>query len=435
MNLLLRNKVAIKCGFSGGIHLPLLRSRESAGVAHSLPTPPMLYVLMQQHDGPPATICVEPGQEVQAGQLVGRSETPGSMNVHAPLAGRVVGITRADSARWTDVPAVQIETTCESTAIDESSASSRVDPPSLDALIAAADAAGLIDFQPLAGNLADVLREAGRREVKHLIVNTLVGEPIPYAPTIHSEHELGLIIRSTQWLAQAIKAGRTWIAVDTIDQDLLARAQVAARKSGIRIASLANKYPQHKPSLLAATIARRETPPGGTTLDVGVLVLEWQAVLAMWAPIAVTHRDISISGPGINRPGSYRVPIGTTFEHLLLHAGLDATVRRVIEGGPLTGRAVSHLGTVTTRQTSAMLVLDRDNDHVASPSPCIRCGWCQEDCPVGLDPQAILDLAERGQWKAVKTLQPRACVECGLCSYVCPAELPLAEYVIRAKRV
>jgi len=65
----------------------------------------------------------------------------------------------------------------------------------------------------------------------------------------------------------------------------------------------------------------------------------------------------------------------------------------------------------------------------------VRCGWCQEDCPVGVDPQALLEITERHEPAQASRLRPHACIDCGLCSYVCPAELPLAEAAANLKRV
>ena len=90
---------------------------------------------------------------------------------------------------------------------------------------------------------------------------------------------------------------------------------------------------------------------------------------------------------------------------------------------------------MVTKQTSAIVLHDRDQVRSARPGPCLRCGWCQEDCPVGVDPQALLEIMERGALAEASRLYPQACIECGLCSYVCPAELPLAEAAAHLKRL
>ena len=50
---------------------------------------------------------------------------------------------------------------------------------------------------------------------------------------------------------------------------------------------------------------------------------------------------------------------------------------------------------VLTKQTAGV---PRSADAmVHHPGPCIRCGWCVEDCPVQINPALLADLAEAGQ--------------------------------------
>ena len=128
-------------------------------------------------------------------------------------------------------------------------------------------------------------------------------------------------------------------------------------------------------------------------------------------------RVVNVTGPAVARPGLYRIPIGMKVAEVLRHVGLSRSVAQVIEGGPLTGTALETTEAVVTRQTSALLILDHEHEHVPAPGPCIRCGSCQDGCPVGLDPQALLDAAERGDKNTARSLHPGACLACGLCSY------------------
>ena len=101
----------------------------------------------------------------------------------------------------------------------------------------------------------------------------------------------------------------------------------------------------------------------------------------------------------------------------------------------MPGQAVESLLVVVTKQTSAILRVDRVAARTPRPGPCVRCGWCQEDCPVGLDPRALLEIMERNELTEAHRHYAHACIECGLCSYVCPAELPLADAAARVKRM
>ena len=155
------------------------------------------------------------------------------------------------------------------------------------------------------------------------------------------------------------------------------------------------------------------------------------AALARTEPMV--RRVVAVTGSAAGAPGNYRIPVGTSFGDVLRHVGLRRPVERMIDGGPMTGRAVESLDAVVTKQTSAIVLLERETVRIPRPGPCIRCGWCQEDCPVRLDPPAILDLFERDRIESARGLFPHACLGCGLCTYVCPADLPLAEAVEKVK--
>jgi len=193
------------------------------------------------------------------------------------------------------------------------------------------------------------------------------------------------------------------------------------------------------PALLAWAITGRETPIGRGPEDVHCLVVEVEALLALADALAtgrpMVERMVNVAGPAVAKPGLYRVAVGTKVAEVLRQVGLARSVAQVIEGGPLTGTALETTEAVVTRQTAALLVVDYQHERVPAPGPCIRCGWCQDGCPVGLDPQALLDAVERGDTAAAGWLHPAACLGCGLCSYVCPAELPLAQAATRLKHM
>lgn len=421
----------------GGLILPALPLPPVDRGIQPLPLPPLIDVPMLQHDGSSAAVCVEAGQAVTAGMRIGRAETSDALDVHAPLTGRVAAILRADTARHTDVPAVRIEPNTQHRVppyrpvqLDDGLAA-----PSMDDFIRAAELGGLTDFQPRPKVLAEQLRRAARGGVDHVIVNTLPGEPTLTAGGLVMLDHVELIVRMTAWLAAGIGSARGCIAVDQADAGWTNKLRNAAQGTPVRVVPLVNKYPQGSPVLLGASIVDRETPPGGSPLDVGVLALEAEALIAIAAALDVpghrsvpmTHRVIAVSGSGVCRPGHLFVPVGTRLRDILGCVCTTRTVRRVVEGGPLTGRAVANLDVVVTKQTPGLLVLDRASDRTAAPGPCVRCGWCQEDCPLGLDPRRLLDLAEREELDKSRRYHPQACIECGLCSYICPAELPLAE--------
>ena len=67
--------------------------------------------------------------------------------------------------------------------------------------------------------------------------------------------------------------------------------------------------------------------------------------------------------------------------------------------------------------------------------PCIRCGACNDACPVGLPAQGLLELVQRNEWSLAESLHLERCIECGLCDEACPAGIPLEQHFAAGKRV
>jgi electron transport complex protein RnfC len=176
------------------------------------------------------------------------------------------------------------------------------------------------------------------------------------------------------------------------------------------------------------------TPYGKEPLDLGVWVLNASDLIDLGCSSPVISRVVTVAGTALARPGNYRVPLGTSYADILRPVGLTESIGSVVDGGPMTGRAIPSLDCVITQETRAVLAIERADVLIKRPGPCIRCGWCLDDCPVQLDPRAILNVVECEDWARGQGLFPRACLECGLCSYICPSELPLAEAARKLKR-
>jgi electron transport complex protein RnfC len=383
---------------------------------------------------------VEVSQQVEAGQLIGRAEQIGAVNVHAPLAGRVAAITRVATASHADAPAVQIDTIdAQHTDGGAGDEGTTPEPCTVAHLAALADEAGIVNVRDPAVGLGEQLRRAGDHDIRDVIINGMSYEPMLTAGRELLWHSLDAVMAAGVWVRAALGARYLWLTIDRADRELVSRCRMVTQRTPVRVAALQHKYPQATPVLLAWSVTGRAPTYGHGPEDAHTLVLELEPLIALEAAVRngqpMVDRVVTVAGSAIHRSGHYRIPMGTSFADVLRHVGLDRPVTRVIDGGSMTGRAVTTLAAVVTRQTGAILVMDRDHEHVPVPGPCVRCGWCQEACPVGLDPLALLDAFERRDLTQARSLYPHACLECSLCSYVCPSELPLAEAAAELKRV
>jgi electron transport complex protein RnfC len=145
---------------------------------------------------------------------------------------------------------------------------------------------------------------------------------------------------------------------------------------------------------------------------------------------------MTVAGPGVKRPGNYRIQIGTPLDFILKEVGYVGKQAKVILGGPMMGMTVSDLKTPVTKGISGILVLDEpDAAHShAKIWPCIKCARCVDACPMKLNPSMLGLLAAKRQYEKMEdNFNLRSCFECGCCSYVCPSHIPLVQYFRIAK--
>lgn len=99
----------------------------------------------------------------------------------------------------------------------------------------------------------------------------------------------------------------------------------------------------------------------------------------------------------------------------------------------MMGFGIFDLDVPTTKTSSALLCMTRDEVSAMAPTACINCGKCVEVCPGRVVPRKLADYAEHYDEEAFLKNNGMECCECGCCSYICPAKRPLTQ-VIKSMR-
>ncbi len=131
--------------------------------------------------------------------------------------------------------------------------------------------------------------------------------------------------------------------------------------------------------------------------------------------------------------------VGTQFSEALEAAGGfadGAEPEKILCGGPMMGFAMSSLEAAICKNNNALTVLREDPVSIAmeQQTACLRCGRCNQVCPLGLTPQMMAAAAERKDYERFeKKLYGMECVACGTCTFICPAKRPLMQLFKQAK--
>ena len=105
-------------------------------------------------------------------------------------------------------------------------------------------------------------------------------------------------------------------------------------------------------------------------------------------------------------------------------------------GGPMMGIALASLDVPICKNNNALTVLTTDPVEEAEKArtACLRCGRCNQVCPLGLTPQMMAVAAEKKNYERYeKKLYGLECIACGSCTYICPAKRPLMQLFKQAK--
>lgn len=147
--------------------------------------------------------------------------------------------------------------------------------------------------------------------------------------------------------------------------------------------------------------------------------------------VPVTSTEVVVLLDDVKDHRIVEAKIGTSFTDVLAQANTKAVDDATFfSGNVLSGASMKSGGFVVHTESSTVGF----TSSVIEEDVCIKCGLCNDVCPVGILPQNIMDSEIREAEDRIYSYSVDQCVECGLCSYVCPSEINVLEWVRRAKR-
>jgi len=410
-------------------HLPIRR----------LPFAPMLVVPLSQHTGAPAVPIVREGQEVVRGEPIAEAGGFVSVPMHAPATGRVERIALAPSARGDLTQAIYIRPYASASQEVLYGAPQDIDQMTPDEIVRAVQATGVVGLGGAAFPTHVKLKVPEGKKIDTVVVNGCECEPY-----LTSDHRVMVeypseVLHGARVAMRAVGAARAIVGVEDNKMDAVAALRKAnGSAQDIKIEAVAAKYPQGAEKMLVMVLLNREIPSGGLPSDVGVAVFN-VATLAQIGELlphrqGLIERVMTVSGPGVTKPGNYLVALGTPIRWILEQAGCTDQATSVILGGPMMGASIGSFDVPVTKGVTGILVLTNRESN-ARVFPCIHCASCVTICPMHLNPSQLGMLARKERYDEMAAeYHLNDCFECGCCSYVCPSHIPLVQYFRVAKQ-
>ena len=423
----------------GGIHPAYHKDIAMDKPIEDMPIPPLLRLSAAQHIGAPATPIVKKGDKVLRGQVIAEPAGFVSAALHAPTSGEVKGIVEMPTGTGTMAQAIELEPDGEDAAAPHISIRDAWSEMSRDELVAAVANAGIVGMGGAGFPTHVKLSPPPDKGIDTLIINGAECEPYLTADHRIMVEHADQIWTGARMIAQILRAKAVRIAIEDNKPDAIsAMKNATARAEGdVALVVLDTQYPQGAEKQQIYAITGREVPSGGLPMDVGALVENVGTALAIWDAIyngtPLVRRVTTVAG-AVNRPGNIRAPIGTRYADLVdFCGGAVGQVAKIISGGPMMGLARHSLDLATTKTSSGLLLLGREEASQFTPMPCISCGRCIQACPMHLMACEISLMLEAEDYESAEAYSVADCIECGCCAFVCPARRPLVQHMKQGK--
>ncbi len=425
----------------GGVHPPEFKAQTQGLGIEIMPVPDELELILGQHIGAPCTATVAKRDVVAEGDVIGEVKKGLGVPLHAPVAGKIKDI--ATSAHPTRVSSPSITLVVDKEA--EPVQYGWVDWHRLSSseLLAKIHEAGVVGIGGAGFPTHVKLHPPADSPVDTLVLNGAECEPYITADHRQMLENPSEIVEGAKIILKILGIRECHIGIERNKPDAILVMNKAAQDASsidcsIKIRTLQVKYPQGSEKQLIQAVTGRKVPAMALPSSVGVVVQNVTTAKAIYDAVVYSkplyEKVVTIAGKGIARPANLQVKVGTKISDIVDYlGGLQPGLAKIIMGGPMMGFAVSSLDIPVTKTTSAVLFLTEDEIDTKPHSQCIRCGWCLDACPMGLEPKEIGIYVEANRAEDTAQFGVFDCFECGSCAYVCPAKRPLVQFVRLAK--
>lgn len=254
--------------------------------------------------------------------------------------------------------------------------------------------------------------EKVREKAEVLFINGVENEPYFGNKNFIFKDNLDELLETIDLLGNCMEVQSILLVVKNVEEELIEN-----------LVSLLGTYPRIKlklvndayPNGMAEVLKKKFKVKEAIVFDINEIALIYEAIKR---EVPVTERIITITGNAVEPKAAVKVKMGALLSEVFV-TKFNFTEERVdvYLNGMMSGTLVSSLKVVIDSHIEGVLVMKRTTEEV---EPCIKCGLCSKNCPMGLNPKYVYDHEGR-----VKKEYYSPCIGCGLCNYLCPSHIDL----------
>ncbi|BFM51363.1 electron transport complex subunit RsxC [Marinomonas sp. THO17] len=428
--------------FHGGIHPPENKA-QSLQLPLGRPSLPKELILpLGQHIGQSSRPLVKVGDKVLKGQTIAINNGFLSSFLHAPTSGTITAIEERLIAHPSGLSDLCI--ILQPDGLEEWQAleplvdwkfQNRTD------VLAFLSEKGIVGMGGAGFPTQVKLQGANKSPLTHFIINAAECEPYITADDMLIRERTLELILGIEVLQHLVNASQVVIGIEDNKPTAikLLNDLLNERNSTIKLAVVPTKYPSGGEKQLIQLLTGKEVPSGQHPADIGILCQNVGTCVAVHDAIylgkPLISRFTTLTGDALNAPQNVEVLLGTPVSHLLEYAeSQDNKLHRLVMGGPMMGFTLDSTQVPVVKTSNCILAATQQ--ELPPPAPeqaCIRCGMCEQACPVSLLPQQLLWFSKSQEHEKAEHHNLFDCIECGACSYVCPSSIPLVQYYRHSK--
>jgi Na(+)-translocating NADH:ubiquinone oxidoreductase A subunit len=405
-------------------------------------------------------ICVQDGQQVNAGDVIAKDPNNFALPLLAPRGG-IVQLTKAPNhVVLTDIlpPDKKVH----------------IREKHMPHIVQEVGTAGIKRYKLLSLGAWQFFQDAYTGKLpdplgapQAVIVSTLSLEPFLARGNVQLYHRLLQFTRGLEHLQSLLEYQPIYLIMPNVKSSFASQVREHIRGyAWVKLIQVPLKYPYDNFNILARALGLKKTASSIWAVRVeGILAID----RALTVSKSCLVRIVSIGGPAVSSPVHLKAMVGYPIQTVLDKYVTEPDVR-LLDGGLLTGEPVSQeiLGLDTECRGLTVVPQPKEREFLrfikpgwghrsysncflsalrtgfsecltssmqGETRPCISCNFCEEVCPVGIIPHLLHKYLYRDLIEEVEQARVDLCIECGLCSFVCPSKIELRSEFIGAKKL